>query len=141
MRAAGNEGVAGLIQHSDGSIGYVGYEFAHRLGLRMALLENKNGAFVKPSEESCSAALASADLPENLRVYVPDPARPDAYPVVTFSWILLYRNYEHQQAAALRDLFKWCLERGQQYSPELGYVRLPDNVATKALSTLAANLQ
>jgi phosphate transport system substrate-binding protein len=141
MRAAGNEGVAGLIQHSDGSIGYVGYEFAHRLGLRMALLENKSGAFVKPSEESCSAALASADLPENLRAYVPDPGGSDAYPVVTFSWILLYRNYDHQKAAALRDLFRWCLERGQHYSPDLGYVRLPANVATKALSTLAANLQ
>jgi phosphate transport system substrate-binding protein len=140
MRAEGNEGVAGRIQHSDGSIGYVGYEFAHRLGLRMALIENKNGTFVKPGAESCSSALASAEMPENLRVYVPDPAGPDSYPIVTFSWILLHKKYAPEKAAALHDLFAWCLREGQKSAPELGYVQLPQNVAMKALAALDSSL-
>ena len=140
MRAEGNEGVAGRIQHAEGSIGYVGFEFAHRLGLHMALVENKNGSFVKPSGETCAAALASADMPENLRVYVPDPTGVNAYPIVTFSWILLYRKYESEKASALHDLFAWCLRDGQQAAPELGYVPLPPNVVSKALSALDADL-
>jgi phosphate transport system substrate-binding protein len=136
MRAEGNEGVAGRIQHSEGSIGYLGYEFAHRLGLPMALVENKSGAFVKPDAQSCSAALGSAEMPENLRVYVPDPAAPNAYPVATFSWILLYRNYPAEKASALHDLFAWCLRDGQQYATALGYVPLPPSIASKALTAL-----
>jgi len=141
MRAQGNEGVAGLIQHANGSIGYVGYEFAHQLGLRMALVENKNGEFIQPSEESCKAALASAEMPESLRIYVPDPPGAGVYPIVTFSWILLYKNYEDAtRAAAIHDLFRWCLQDGQQYSPKLGYVELPPNVVTKALAALDATM-
>jgi phosphate transport system substrate-binding protein len=136
MRAQGNEGVAGRIQHSEGSIGYVGYEFAHRLGLRMAAVENRSGAFVKPDAQSCTAALASAEMPENLRVYVPDPADPKAYPIATFSWILLYKNYPAEKALALHDLFAWCLRDGQQYATDLGYVPLPPTVASKALTAL-----
>ena len=52
MRGKGNEGVAGLIGKSDGAIGYVGYEFARKIGLEIAALENKDGKFVKPSEQS-----------------------------------------------------------------------------------------
>ena len=70
MRAKGNEGVASLIRNSADSIGYVGYEFARKIGLASAALENKEGKFVKPSEESCQAALAAAEIPTNLRVFV-----------------------------------------------------------------------
>jgi phosphate transport system substrate-binding protein len=136
MRAEGNEGVAGRIQHSEGSIGYVGYEFAHRLGLPMALIENKTGTFVKPDTQSCTKALGSAEMPENFRLYVPDPEGANAYPIATFSWILLYKNYPAEKATALRDLFAWCLRYGQQYAPDLGYVPLPPDVASKALTAL-----
>ena len=64
MRAKGNEGVAGLIGKSEEPIGYVGYEFARKIGLAIAALENKDGKFVKPSEQSCMAALAAADIPD-----------------------------------------------------------------------------
>jgi phosphate transport system substrate-binding protein len=141
MRAEGNEGVAGRIQHSAGSIGYVGYEFAHRLGLRMASIENKNGAFVKPDEQSCAAALASADLPENLRAYVSDPDGVDSYPIVTFSWVLLRKNYAAAKSAVLHDVFTWCLRSGQQYATDLGYVPLPPAVASKALLALDTDLR
>jgi phosphate transport system substrate-binding protein len=137
MRAKGNEGVAGLLSHSVGGIGYVGYEFAHRYGLRTALLENKAGKFVQPSEENFRAALASAQMPENLRVYVPDPEDPHAYPIATFTWILLRKNYgDPAKARALRNLFAWSLSEGQHYASDLGYVPLPPEVAEKAQAAL-----
>ncbi|MBV8475367.1 MAG: phosphate ABC transporter substrate-binding protein PstS, partial [Acidobacteria bacterium] len=92
MRAKGNEGVAGAIQHSLGAIGYVSYEYAYRLGLRVALLENRERQFVAPSNEHAAAALARTDLPKNLRVFVADPDGINSYPIVTLSWILLYKN-------------------------------------------------
>ncbi|HZD32341.1 MAG TPA: phosphate ABC transporter substrate-binding protein PstS, partial [Candidatus Angelobacter sp.] len=85
MRAKGNEGVSGMIENSAGSIGYVGYEFARRLGLSMAVLENKEGNYIKPSEQSCAAALATVELPDNLRAFVPDPKGAGSYPIATFS--------------------------------------------------------
>jgi phosphate transport system substrate-binding protein len=137
MRSRGNEGVAGLIGKSEGAIGYVGYEFARKLGLNTAALENKEGNFVRPSDESCGAALAAAEMPENLRVFAPDPKGANSYPIATFSWILLRKNYQNAETAnALRELFQWCLRDGQRYSPELGYVRVPASVAEKALATL-----
>ena len=92
--ANGNEGVAALIQRSEGSIGYVGYEFASRLGLDMAAIENKEGKFIQPAEQSCVAGLASADLPDNLRAFVPDPSGANSYPIVTYSWVLLRKRYD-----------------------------------------------
>jgi len=92
MRAVGNEHVAGRIQHSEGSIGYVGYEFARRLDLKMASLQNKAGNFVKPGDQAGMAALSAAELPANLRLFIADPAGADAYPIVTFSWILIYKT-------------------------------------------------
>lgn len=137
MHAKGNEGVAALIQRSEGSIGYVGYEFASRLGLNMAAIENKEGKFIKPTEQSCVAGLASADLPDNFRVFVPDPSGANSYPIVTYSWVLLRKRYDNPQtASALRDLFQWSLQEGQRYSPQIGYVPLPPSVAEKATKAL-----
>jgi len=137
MRGKGNEGVAGLLQNSVGAIGYVGYEFAYKYGLRTAGLENRSGRFVKPSEDSLRAALASAEMPANLRAYVPDPPAADAYPIATFTWILLRRNYaDSAKARSLRAVFTWALAEGQQSASSLGYVPLPADVAQKAQSAL-----
>jgi phosphate transport system substrate-binding protein len=137
MRADGNAGVAGRVKVSLGSIGYVHYGFARRLGLRMALLENKEGQFVRPGASNATAAFASAQLPENLRLFFPDPDGPQSYPMVTLSWILLYRDYaDPKKAAALKDLFKWCLAEGQPAGEGLGYVRLSSNVVAVATAAV-----
>lgn len=137
MRAKGNEGVAGTIEHADGSIGYLGYEFARQLGLKMASIENKSGKFIAPSPESASAALANIQLPQNLRIFVPDPNGEDSYPIVTMSWILAYNTYsDPKKAALLKDLFAWCLSDGQREAQNLGYAPLPANVASKSLESL-----
>ena len=137
MRAKGNEGVAGVLQHSVGAIGYVGSEFAIKYGLQTALLENKSGKYVKPTEDSLRAALESVELPQNLRAYVTDPTTPDAYPIATFTWILLRKSYpETEKAKSIRDLFSWALVEGQRYSSHLGYVPLPAEVVDKAQAAL-----
>jgi len=137
MRAPGNEGVAARIKQSIDSIGYVGYEFVQKLGPKVAILENRQGHYVKPTELTTAASLDSLGLPDNLRRFVPDPSGTDAYPIVTFSWILLYRNYETaERAKAITNLFQWCLADGQKYASKLGYLPLSSQVAAKTLSTL-----
>jgi phosphate transport system substrate-binding protein len=137
MRATGNEGVAGRIKQSIGSIGYVGYEFARRTGLRMALLENHDGHFIAPSLDGAQSALADVKLPDNMRAYVPDPAGSDSYPIVTLTWILLRKAYTNpEKATDLRDMFRWCLTDGQQYAADLGYVPLPPTIVNRALASL-----
>jgi phosphate transport system substrate-binding protein len=139
MRARGNEGVAALIKISEGSIGYVEYAFALRLGLPMARLQNKAGRYVAPSDRTGQAALASNVklMPENLRMFLPDLDGEESYPIVSFSWLLLYGQYQDQQkSAALKQFVRWGLSLGQSYSPELGYVALPADVASLSRAAL-----
>jgi phosphate transport system substrate-binding protein len=137
MRAPGNEGVAGRIQQSVGSIGYIEYGFSRQLDLPVAALENRDGKFIKPTEQNFIAGLASAEFPANLRVFVPDPSGPNSYPIVSYSWVLLRKsNSEVEKARMLRELFAWCVQGGQEYSSSLGYVPLPAPVAVKSLAAL-----
>ena len=92
LRAKGNEGVAGMVYQSLGSIGYMEMGFAQRLGLKTAVIENKAGSYIEPSLQSALASMSSAELPENLRLFIPDPEGPNSYPIVTLSWVLLIRQ-------------------------------------------------
>ncbi len=143
MTGTGNEGVAHKIKISHGSIGYIEYYFASRLGLPIATLQNKAGNFVRPDAESGRRTLevaAEDRMPENLRLFVPDPDAPDAYPIVSLSWLLLYGAYpEPEKAAALKAAVTWALNAGQPIAEELGYIPLPANIvsaATRALATV-----
>jgi len=130
MLAAGNEGVAARIKISEGSIGYVEYGFAKRLGLPMAALQNKAGEFVAPTEAAAQLAL-SARVPQAdaLERSVVDPDAAGAYPIVSYTWLFLYRHYrEPAKAAALRDFVAWGLSDGQQYGAELGCVPLSADI-------------
>jgi phosphate transport system substrate-binding protein len=137
MRALGNEGVAARISQSVGSVGYVSYEFARKMGLRVALLENRAGHLVGPDASASGAALAGVTLPESNRVYVPDPPGRDAYPIVTLTWVLLHRTYpDGRTSQTLHDLFKWCLTDGQQYAAGLGYIPLSPEIVRRSIETL-----
>jgi phosphate transport system substrate-binding protein len=136
MIARGNEGVATRIKISDGAIGYLEYGFAKRLNLPMAWLENKAGRFVQPDAQSGQQALlnGATAVADNLRQFIPDPEGETAYPIVTYSWLLLYDQYpDPAKLAALKDFVSWALGEGQRYSAELGYIPLPQPVAAQAL--------
>ena len=131
LSAPGNEGVAARIRLSEGSIGYVEYWFAQRLGLRMAALQNKSGNFITPTGHAGELALSGrvAEVQE-LAASVADPRAADAYPLVTYSWMFIYsRHADQAKATALRDFAGWSLsDRGQDYGAQLGYLPLSSDV-------------
>ncbi|AFY48740.1 phosphate ABC transporter, phosphate-binding protein [Nostoc sp. PCC 7524] len=130
--AKGNEGVTAQIQQTQGSIGYVEYGYAKQNKLNFAALENKSGKFVVPTDESASKTLESVTLPENLRAFITDPEGADSYPVVTYSWILAYKNYpDAAKGKAMEAMIEYGLTEGQKIAAELGYVPLPQNVVQK----------
>lgn len=130
--AKGNEGVTAQIQQTQGAIGYIEYGYAKQNNLPTAALENSAGQFVEATPESASQALSSVELPENFLGFAPDPKGENAYPIVSYSWIMAYRNYDDPaKAQAVENMLKWGLTEGQKYSAELGYVPLPENVVSK----------
>jgi phosphate transport system substrate-binding protein len=141
MTGRGNEGVAQKVKISHGSIGYMEYGFARRLGLPVALLQNKAGNYVQPGARSGSEALAGSatpDLPGGLRLFLPDPEGPASYPMVTLSWILLYDRYrEPEKIAALKEALTWGLTKGQPIAEEMGYIPLPEAITSKAIQVVA----
>jgi phosphate transport system substrate-binding protein len=133
----GNDGVTALIKATPGTVGYVEYGYAVNNGLAMASLQNKAGKFIKPDEQSGAATLASIDLPENLRAWPEDPAAADAYPIATFTWLLLYKTYDDpKKLEALKGFVKWGLTDGQKLASGLGYIPLPDAVVAKDQAAL-----
>jgi phosphate transport system substrate-binding protein len=141
-KSKGNEGVTASLKTTPGSIGYVEYGYAKSTTMPMALLENKEGAFVAPTTASGQAALAGVSLPENLVAWVPDPPGKESYPIVTFTWLLCYKQYDDaKKLTALKEVLRYCLDKGQASSEELGYIPLPENVVAKnraALDQLSA---
>jgi phosphate transport system substrate-binding protein len=135
--ARGNPGVAALIQQTPGAIGYLEFGFAKLANLPMALIENKKGRYVQATPQSGRAALKGVSLPSDFRIWVPDPVGRDAYPIVTYTWLLCYktppRGHDPARAALLKEVIRFCLTEGQKYSEELGYIALPKDIAREVL--------
>jgi phosphate transport system substrate-binding protein len=135
--AKNNDGVTAQIMQTPGSIGYIEYGYAKQTNTPTALLENKTGAFVEPSTASAQAALAGGTLPDNLRLFMPDPDGAQAYPIVTYTWLLLYKQYPTPGTAdSIKEIVKYCLTEGQSVSESLGYIPLPASVVTADLQAL-----
>jgi phosphate transport system substrate-binding protein len=133
----GNPGVTALIKQTPGAIGYVEYGYAKQTRMPMATLQNKSGAYVKVNAESEKAALASVELPPDLRAWIPDPGAPAAYPIVTYTWLLCYKKYPDAKIGdALKAVVRYGLSDGQKFSEELGYIALPENVVTAVSKAL-----
>jgi phosphate transport system substrate-binding protein len=138
-RSKGNEGVTASLLTTPGSVGYIEYGYAHSQNLHMATLENKSGNFVAPSTDSAKAALATAQLTPDLILWVSDPATNDAYPIVTYTWVILYKKYDNKdKLAALKSLITYGLTDGQKEAEPLGYVPLPDNIVAADKAALEA---
>jgi phosphate transport system substrate-binding protein len=139
MLARGNEGVAALVKNGVGALGYVEYGFAERLRLPMAQLQNRAGEYVAPNVHNGQATLArnARSMPENLRLYLPDPEGAESYPILSLSWLLLYERYADQRkGAAIKRFVSWGLTGGQSYSADLGYITLPPEVAALSRAAL-----
>src|SRR5262249_46088733 len=133
-RAQGNEGVAALIKRTPGAIGYVELGLAQRLALPMAVLENKAGAFIRPVSGTGLAGLLEHKMPDSFRDFVPDPAGKDSYPIITYTWLLLYKKYPSaDKTSAVKEYADWCLTEGQRFCDALGFVRLPPALAQEVI--------
>ncbi len=136
-RSKGNEGVTASIMTTPGAIGYIEYGYAKGQNLPMAALENKAGKFIKYTNESGSATLSGIEMPENLIAWVPDPSGENSYPIVSFTWILCYKQYsDTKKLEALKNWIEYCLTVGQKSSEQLGYIQLPQNVVGKIRAAL-----
>jgi phosphate transport system substrate-binding protein len=136
-KSKGNEGVTAGIMTTPGSIGYIEYGYARSQKIPFALLENKSGKYVEAATASGQAALASAVLPEDLVVWASDPEAADAYPIVTYTWLICYKKYpDKNKLQALQELVKYGLSEGQKDAEALGYIPLPATVVAKASAAI-----
>jgi phosphate transport system substrate-binding protein len=135
--AKGNEGVTAQIQQTKGAIGYTEYSYAKENKLAMASVQNKAGTFITPAPEAAAKALEGAKIPDDFALKVPDPEQKDAYPIVSLTWVLLYENpKDPAKAKAFNEFLKWSLKDGKQFASELGYIPLPDDLATKVTTAV-----
>lgn len=135
--AKGNEGVTAQILQTEGSIGYIEYGYAKQQKINFATIENKAGKFVTSDSTTASATLAAVKLPENLRAFIADPDGENSYPIVSYSWVLAYKNYDDPaKAQALKGVLNWALTDGQKLSAELGYIPLPAPVVEKVKAAI-----
>jgi phosphate transport system substrate-binding protein len=136
-KSKGNEGVTASITTTPGSIGYIEFGYATGAKLAMASLENREGAYIKPSIESAQAAMAAVTMPDDLIAWLPDPEGESAYPIVTYTWIICYKTYgDAKKVEALKDILTFCLTEGQFSSEQLGYIPLPATVVEKVKAAL-----
>ncbi len=127
----GNEGVAGIIKQSEGSIGYVELAYAVQNKLPYVALKNRAGEYVLPTFEAVSAAAAGAikDMPGDLRVSITDADGKGAYPISGFTWLLVYKSMKDQaKKKAMGDFLTWAMTDGQSYAKDLYYAPLPAEV-------------
>lgn len=134
----GNEGVAGTVRSTHGSIGYSEVIYAKQNNISFMAVKNKAGEFVKPSDDSITAAAAAAakNMPADYRVSITDADGAGAYPVSTFTWLLVYEKNSGTTGTILRDFLNWMIVDGQKMAPELGYAPLPNQVVTMLKSTI-----
>ncbi|WP_259724035.1 phosphate ABC transporter substrate-binding protein PstS [Synechococcus sp. CS-1332] len=138
LGARGNEGVAGLIQNTPGSLGYVNQAFL-RGAVKPAALQNKDGKFVLPDATSGAAALNNIVLDERLGGEDCNPKGAESYPIVAFTWILAYQSGQGaEKAEAMRTFLLWSLEEApQQQAAELGFVPLSGDVLKRVKEEVA----
>jgi phosphate transport system substrate-binding protein len=135
-----NDGVSGLVTQTPGAIGYVELIYALQTKIPFAAVENSSGKFLKASLDSVTAAAAGAaqSMPADFRVSITNAAGAEAYPISSFTWLLLYQDSpDKAQGKTMVEFMKWALGDGQKYCKDLGYAPLPKNVVDMELKSLA----
>jgi phosphate transport system substrate-binding protein len=134
----GNEGVAGLIKQTPASIGYVELVYALQNKLSYGSVKNSSGAFIKASLAAVSAAAAGAAIPEDFRVSITNPPGGGAYPIASFTWLLIpARIADASKREAIKGFLYWMMSEGQKFCEPLGYAKLPPQVAAKEKQAVA----
>jgi phosphate transport system substrate-binding protein len=137
--AKGNEGVSGMVKQTAGALGYMEPVYANQNKLPFGAVQNADGAFVKASPQSVTAAAAATagKMPADFRVSITNVPGKEAYPISSFTWMLFYEVPKDKTAAkTMVDFMKWALTDGQKFAEELGYSPLPANVVQMEMEAL-----
>jgi len=135
----GNEGVAGLVKQTPGSIGYVELIYALQNHISYGAVQNLAGEWVKPTLETVTNAAAGAAraMPKDFRVSITNAPGHDVYPISSFTWLLVPMNAsDRANARVMNDFIRWALTDGQKYCAQLGYAPLPKEVVALELEAL-----
>jgi phosphate transport system substrate-binding protein len=133
----GNEGVSGQVKQTPGAIGYVELIYAVQNKMPYAGVKNSAGQFVKPTIESVTAALATADIPDDFRFSMTNAPGKDAYPITGATWLLVYQQQKDAaKGKKLVEFLKWALTKGEGMAKDLNYAPLPDEVQQRVLKRI-----
>jgi phosphate transport system substrate-binding protein len=127
----GNEGVASFVQKIDGALGYVEYAYARQNKLAYALMQNRSGKFVAPTDETFAAAASNADWKgtPGMRVILTNQPGDKAWPITGASFILMHtRQDKPETAREVLKFYDWAFKSGRKLAEDLGYVPMPENV-------------
>jgi len=133
----GNEGVAGMIRQMQGSIGYVELIYAVNNKIAYGSVKNAGGQFVKASLDSVTAAAASVkSMPADFRVSITNAPGKDAYPIASFTWLLIPTPSKNPaKGKIIADFLNWMVDDGQKMTADLAYAPLPESVVAKVKET------
>ena len=130
----GNEGVAGQIKHTPGALGYVELIYAVQNKMPYADVKNASGEFMKASLESITAAMATAQIPDDFRFSMTNAPGKDAYPIAGATWLLVYEQQKDaMKGKKLVEFLKWAMKDGEKMARDLQYAPLPENVQQRVL--------
>src|SRR5207244_4285132 len=136
----GDEGVAWLVKQTPNSIGYVELSYAIQNNLPYGQVRNSSGTFVKADLASVTAAAAGTakSMPDDFRVSITDPPGKEAYPISSFTWLLIPAQVQDaRKKSAIKDFLGWMLTSGQQFCEPLAYAKLPKEVVAKEQKAVA----
>jgi phosphate transport system substrate-binding protein len=136
----GNEGVAGVVKQTPGAVGYVELIYALQNSIPYGAVKNQAGNALKASLESVTAAAAAsaASMPADFRVSITNSDAKEAYPIASYTWMLLYQSpADKDKSRKMVDFMRWALTDGQAYTKDLGYAPLPASVVKLEQDALA----
>jgi len=137
----GNEGVAGMIRQLPGSIGYVELIYAVQNKIPYGSVKNSSGQFIKASLESTTEAAAGVKMPADFRVSITNSPGKTAYPIASFTWLLIPTNpTDKNKGKILKDFLFWMLDQGQAMTEALSYAPLPKEVVVKVKAAVTQQI-
>jgi phosphate transport system substrate-binding protein len=134
----GNEGVAGQIKQTPGALGYVELIYAVQNKMPYADVKNAAGEFVKASLASITAAMATAQIPDDFRFSMTNAPGNDSYPIAGATWLLVYEQQKDAaKAKKLVEFLKWALTKGEEMAKDLAYAPLAPQLRDRVLKRVS----
>ncbi len=135
--AKGNEGVAAMVRQVEGAIGYVELIYALQNNINYGWVKNASGVWLKATTEGVSAAAAGAKIPADYRVSITNAPGKDAYPISSFTWLLIPSPpKDSNNGAVIKEFLNWMLDKGEAETTDLHYAPLPPSVVTRVKTTI-----